>query len=148
MVTNEQKSFLVQKVASRLGVPIILDANHCAKAGGYACIETDELGVIKVYVSDVSDVHSIAHELVHVLQVCKNKYYFKLPELEEYLLNIGLTPDEEFLQQTFLPHWRKVTSQGYYAHSEFSSELPAYYVEYANNGWQLFQHFCGDAKLF
>lgn len=148
MHTFTQKSHLVNALASRLGVPIILDADHCAKAGGYACIETDELGVIKVYVSDLSDVHSIAHEFVHALQMCKNKYYFKLPELKEYLLKIGLTPDEEFLQQTFLPHWRKVTSEGHYDHAEFSAELPAYYVEYANNGWQLFQHICRDAKLF
>ena len=148
MVTQAQKSHLVSAVASRLGVPIILDAAYCAKEGAWAMQEIDEYGVIRIYVSDPDDVHAMAHEIVHLLQVCKNNYYFKLPELKEYLLKIGLTPDEEFLQQTFLPHWREVTSKGHYEHADFSAELPAYYAEYASNGWQFFQHLCIDAKLF
>lgn len=148
MVTQAQKAFLIRRLIESTSVPVVLDADHCAKAGAWACLETNMRDGIKIYVSDIGDLHALAHEYVHVFQLLTGRYYFKLPELEEYLLNIGLTPDEEFLQQTFLPHWRKVTSEGHYFHEEFSAELPAYYVEYAENGWQFFQHLCRDAKLF
>jgi hypothetical protein len=146
-MSNQAQAHFVNFVASRLQIPVVVDPAFCAAKGGYAIYRRDKSGAITIFVSDLSDARAIAHELTHALQSIFNKYIFMLPELREYLLKIGLTPDEDFLVETFLPHWRECVKEGSYSPHEFSHELVSYYVEYANNGWQLFQHLCRDAGI-
>jgi hypothetical protein len=143
----QAQAYFVQFVATKLQIPVTVDPIYCKQEGSYAHYEIDEQqGIFRIFVSDLSDSRAIAHELTHSLQYFCESYFFKLPELREYLLKIGLTPDKEFFK-TFLPHWRKHVKTGTYDPFDFDREIVAYYVEYANNGWQLFQHLCRDAGI-
>jgi hypothetical protein len=143
----QAQAYFVSFVATKLQIPVVVDPAFCAAKGGLAIYRRDKTGAITIFVSDLSDSKAIAHELTHALQSIFGKYTFKLPELREYLLKIGLTPDEDFFTETFLPHWRECVKKGSYSPHEFSHELVCYYIEYASNGWLLFQHLCRDAGI-